>query len=308
MTPPTSLPPNSPMAERIAHVYPELTKALRQFANFVVAEPVNTARLSIHGVAAHVGVSVATANRLAHALGFDGYAEFRAELIRSFEPAFAPVERLVQNLNARSSASEVMIASLQEDIRNLEATIRRLSSDGCAATVRAILRARRVFVLGMSNGGHLAALIANGLDIYRDNIDSLWTAGGGATAARRLRRYGPEDLLIAIAFPRYMADTITIARDTRAQGVPILAITDSPSSPLASLTDLILYVTSDRQFASNSDASVLAVGEALVAAVMHGTPNAPAAADEHTRSMLRWLETHSTPGRMTAKRTVKKKS
>ncbi|MBV1825437.1 MurR/RpiR family transcriptional regulator [Komagataeibacter oboediens] len=296
MQPPTSLPPHSPMAERIARVYPDLTQALRDLADFVVDEPINAARLSIHDIAAHVGVSTATANRLARALGFSGYAAFRAELIRSFESAFVPVDRLIRNLNGRSNALEVMAASLQEDVRNIEATMRGLSAEGCSNAVQAILTARRIYVVGMENGSHLAAMLSNGLDIYRDNIDSVGITGGGAGAARRVRRYGSKDLVIAVAFPRYMADTITVARDARAQGARVMAITDSPASPLAALTDLVLYVTAERQFAANSDASVLAMMEALCAAVAHSTRGAADSANKYTRTILRWLDMESRPG------------
>ena len=296
MQPPTPLPPNSHMAERIAQAYPGLTQALRHLADFVVDEPINAARMSIHEIAAHTGVSVAPANRLARALGFAGYAAFRTELIRSFESAFAPVNRLIRNLHGRSSALEVMTAALHEDIRNIETTLRGLSADGCGRAVQAILDARRMYVVGMENGSHLAAMLSNGLDIYRENIDSVGMVGSGAGAARKVRRYDSRDLVIAVAFPRYMADTITIARDAGRQGATVMAITDGPASPLAALTDLVLYVTADRQFAANSDASVLAMMEALCAAVAHSTRNAVESANAYTHTILRWLDMDARPG------------
>ena len=66
--------------ERIAAVYPSLSDALKTFADYVVARPVEVARKSIQSASLEAGVSVASANRLARILGYSGYGEFRAEL------------------------------------------------------------------------------------------------------------------------------------------------------------------------------------------------------------------------------------
>lgn len=162
--------------------------------------------------------------------------------------------------------------------------------------MQAILDARRIYVVGMENGSHLAAMLSNGLDIYRENIDSVGMVGSGVGAARKVRRYDSRDLVIAVAFPRYMADTVTVARDAGRQGATVMAITDGPASPLAALTDLVLYVTADRQFAANSDASVLAMMEALCAGVAHSTRNAVESANAYTHTILRWLDMDARPG------------
>ena len=71
-----------------------------------------------------MGVSVATANRFARALDFDGYATFRAELVWGFEPLVAPVERLRGNLKRPTTAAEGFAIALDESRRNADATRR----------------------------------------------------------------------------------------------------------------------------------------------------------------------------------------
>ena len=78
------------VAQRIAQALPRLTRSHRQVADFVLEHPLQVATLPIDELAAAVGVSVATANRFARALDFDGYATFRAELVRGFESLVAP--------------------------------------------------------------------------------------------------------------------------------------------------------------------------------------------------------------------------
>ena len=86
--------PASTVAQRIAREMPRLTRSHRQVADFVLTRPLQVATLPIDELAEAAGVSVATANRFARALGYEGYANFRAELVRGFEPLIAPVEQL----------------------------------------------------------------------------------------------------------------------------------------------------------------------------------------------------------------------
>jgi DNA-binding MurR/RpiR family transcriptional regulator len=267
-----------------------MTGALRTFADFVLAEPIQVARMSIHAAVQVVGVSVATANRFARAIGFGGYAEFRDELIKGFETALEPVNRLEQQVSRASTSLEVFRASLGEDVRNVQKTLETLHADTCDQAVDLVLSARRIYVVGFDNAASLGAVLANGLGQFRDDVRSVSNAEGAFGAARYLSHFGASDLVAAIAFPRYIKDTIELARLARARGARVLAITDSHQSPLAAVADTSLYAFSARQLASVSNASALAVVEALVAAVAHCTPSSVRRAEEFTSLVLPWLE------------------
>ena len=92
--PMASTPKNPSMTQRIGRVLPKLTRSHREMADYVLAHPLQVATLPIDELAAAVGVSVATANRFARALEFEGYPQFRAALVLGFETALAPVEKL----------------------------------------------------------------------------------------------------------------------------------------------------------------------------------------------------------------------
>jgi len=287
---PARLPANSAVASRIATGYPRFTTALRRFADFILAEPLTAARLSVHAAGRAAGLSVASANRFARTLGYSGYPEFRSELIKSFEPAYEPVRRLSSNLRKRASSLEIIRESLELDIQNLECTLRDLSEAACERAVALILEARSIFVAGVDNSGHLAMLLANGLELYCQAVHAVSNAGGVVAGVRKLVHFGRNDLVIAIAFPRYLADTVSLTALAKQRGAKIIAITDRPSSPLVQFADVTLYVRAERQFAATSDASVLAVIEALCAAVAHSASDAEAAAVAYTEAALPWFE------------------
>lgn len=284
------LPQGGAISDKIAEHYPSLTGALRRLADFVLEQPLEVARMSIHAVVAKVGVSVASANRFATALGFDGYAAFRNGLIKSFESAFEPVDRLRKPLTEASTDLEVFSRSLQEDIDNLERTLQSLSAEKCSAAVDMILRADKVYIIGFDNGASLCSMLASGLEVSRGNVQAMSGQEGGAGAARRLFRYGPKDLVIAIALPRYFKDTIELTRFAKSQGTPILAITDGPRSPLVAISDLTLYCNIARSLGSTADTGVLALIEALKTAVARRAANSVETAEHFATFAFPWFE------------------
>jgi DNA-binding MurR/RpiR family transcriptional regulator len=113
--------------------------------------------------------------------------------------------------------------------------------------------------------------------------------GGPSHAARRLFTAARGDVLIAIAFPRYVDDTIVLARLARDHGLRVVAMTDSVTSPLAQVADLVLAIRAERRLAANCDTAVLAVIEALCDAVAHRAKRSVEAASGLTEFVLPWL-------------------
>jgi DNA-binding MurR/RpiR family transcriptional regulator len=267
------------VAQRIAQALPQLTPSHRQVADYVLERPLQVATLPIDELAATVGVSVATANRFARALGFDGYASFRAELVRGFEPLVAPVERLRGNLARPSTVAEVFAMALEESQGNIGATRQAMDPASCEAAVARVLGARTVFVAGFGASAWLAGLLHHGLDAYC----------GVTHGARALSRGGPQDLLVALTFPRYLTDTVALTDLARSQGIGVLALTDRPSSPIAPLADVALYAQTETRYRPNCETSVLALIEALTSAVALRAPHAYQAASKVVHAVMPWL-------------------
>lgn len=295
--PMATLPGNPSMAQRIARALPALTRSHRRIADYVLAHPLQAATMPIDDLAGTVGVSVATANRFARALEFDGYPQFRAALVLGFETTLAPVERLRSKLERCAAVADVFATALADIQHNIELTRQSLDADSCGQAVGAILKARRICVVGFGSSSWLAGLLQRSLDPYCENIQLLASIESSSFGAKVLTRLQSSDLLIAIAFPRYLADTVLLARRAREAGVPVLALTDRVTSPLAPLGSMTLYAHTDSQYFANSDASVLALIEALSSAVAHRAKGSLKAATQLAESVLPWLH-GSHPGRL----------
>ncbi|MDR1662446.1 MAG: MurR/RpiR family transcriptional regulator [Azoarcus sp.] len=286
-----SVPPSSPVPiwERIAKAMAEFTPSHRRMAEYVLAHSFHAATMSIDELAEATGVSVATANRFARGLGFSGFPAFRAELVRGFESALAPVERMRDELTRKASCAEVMAASLSDNLANLETIRQSLPADVCEQAVAALLGARRVLTVGFGDSGYLAGMLAHGLELYRPQVQSLASIGGVTHGVGTLFRLQPQDVVVPIAFPRYLKDTIVIARKAKEHGARIVALTDSPTSPLAPLGEPTLYVSAASRFAATSNSTIHAAIEALCAAVAHHARHSVKSAAALTEAVLPWL-------------------
>ncbi|MFJ2986909.1 MurR/RpiR family transcriptional regulator [Collimonas sp. NPDC087041] len=279
----------SAVAARIGKVYPELSKAHRKAADYVLANVFRAATMTIDELADAVGVSLATANRFAHALGFDGYPAFRAALVQGFASSLAPVEKLRDQVQRPATSAEIIAAALTADIQNLEATRRTLAPAQCDQAINMILNAERIYILGFGASGHLAGIMAHALEPYCRTVMSVAGPGGPSQAARQFFKIDQRDLVIALAFPRYVTDTLTLATRAKERNAQVLAITDTPTSPLVPLADITLYAQTERQLSPTSDAAALALIQAICDAVAHRANRSVHAASQMTEFVLPWL-------------------
>ncbi|SFB85257.1 transcriptional regulator, RpiR family [Polaromonas sp. OV174] len=284
-----TFPGNPSMAQRIGRVLPTLTRSHRLMADYVLAHPLQAATMPIDELAATLGVSIATANRFARALEFDGYPQFRAALVLGFETTLAPVEKLRSKLEQPATVADVFAEALEESQRNIERTRQAIDAQSCEQAVDAILAARRIYIVGFGASSWLGGLLQRNLDLYCHHVQLLASMEGSSQGARTLARLQPTDLLISIAFPRYISDTILLTRRARAAGVPVLALTDRVTSPVAPLAKVALYAHTDSQYFSNSETTVLALIEALCSAVAHRAKDSLKAATQLAESVLPWL-------------------
>ncbi len=277
------------IAIRIGRARPTLTRSHQQMADYVLAHPLQAATMPIDELAAAVGVSIATANRFARAVGLDGYPMLRAELVKGFEAMLAPIEKMRIKLEEPATIRDVFAAALEESQRNIAATREALDPAACEAAVQAIVGARRVYLAGYGASGWLAGLLQRGLDAYCDNVHLLAGVAGASYGGRLLSRMGPDDLLVAITYPRYVTDTIVLARGAFERGVRVLALTDSAQSPLVPFAHGCLFAQTENQYATNSESSALALIEALSSAVAHQSRESVKSVARMTETVLPWL-------------------
>lgn len=276
-----------------------LPPALAKVGAWALAYPFRTATLKIGELAAAAEVSVASVNRYATALGYEGYPEFRDDLLRAFESTFAPVEKLRAAVSRDTSNAEIMRESLTCDAANIARTLDLLQPEQCEEAIRLIRSAKRVYTCGMGDSAYMATFLADMLDPYVDQAIATVEFAGPERSIRRLMKVQPGDLMIAITTPRYSRRTVEHVQHCREQGARTLALTDSPDSPVVPLADVTLLAGADHGVLHSSTTGMMALIMALGAALARSGNNTVDRAADMAERILPYLHVVPKPDRGT---------
>ena len=294
------------VARTLGKLYPGLSKSHKKTADYVLANTFRAATMTIDELSEAAGISLATANRFARALGFDGYATFRAAMVADFASSLAPVEKLRHEVQKPATSAQIIAAALDNDMRNLEGTRQMLVAEHCDAAVDMILNADRIFVLGFGSSAFLAGIMAHALEPYCRTVLSVANVGGPSHTGRQFFKLDRRDLVIALAYPRYVTDTISLARRAVEKGARLIAFTDVPTSPLVPLADIAIYAQTERRLSPTSDAAALLLIQAVCDAVAHRAKRSVQAASAMTEFVLPWLYQPEQQPKSVVKKTAKK--
>lgn len=260
----------------------------RRLAEFVLRNPLAAAARPIDDLAAGAQVSPATISRFARDLGHPGFAGFRAALADAVGASLDPVGKLREGFG-RPGAASPAADSLAAARAHLEALADPQTAARLKALARRVAAARTVYTVGFGLSAHLAAMLALGLQPYREGVVNVVQYGGTEVAAGRLAAVGAGDLLLAISFPRYAADAVHLARFAREQGARIAAITDSVASPLARWSDDLITAPALHPVLSSSSLPGLALTEALTAEFVMSDPAHVARAERLSAALRKYL-------------------
>lgn len=275
------------LAARITSLYPSLSAGHRKAADFVLAHPLDTATMTIEGLAEKSGASTATVTRFVRALGYAGYGEFRASLSEALKHAMEPVRSLADAHGVVASPYATLIGTLHDQADNLDTAIAALDEAVVSRAVALLLGARRIFVIGAGASHHVATFLEEGLALYLD-ADVIFAASraGPARAIRHMLSAGPGDLVIAISMPRYSRTTLELCDFARKRAVPVLALTDSLTSPLAQIADLSIIAPAGNRLLPNSPSAIFALADALITVIAREKPDSADALKELSESLL----------------------
>jgi DNA-binding MurR/RpiR family transcriptional regulator len=253
------------LLQLVADRYPALSASHQKVARFMLGQTSSAAFMTIEELARAAGTSKSSVERFAQSLGFPGFPALKGQLADLVREALAPSEKLRAAVKQSGSPAETLRAVLTEDLANLQESLRAVSPAAFTRAVQALIRAERVFILGLGASAALAMLAAHRLSIFHGDVQLI--TGGGGQIYRKLIWLTRRDALLVISLPRYAREAVEATRFTRERRATILAVTDQPASPLTALADAALLARADRSTLVSSPVAALSVLDALVAAV-----------------------------------------
>jgi DNA-binding MurR/RpiR family transcriptional regulator len=263
----------------IARRHPDLSDRLRRIAEFAVQHPNDMALKTVAALATSIGVQPSSIIRFANGFGYDGFSEmqqvFRSRLVAEATPSYR--ERIASmhgaqarnkgNGSAGGEPAAVLSQFVADDIGALEELHDRTGARELAKAVALLAQAKSIHLLGQGRSFPVAFYLhyaLSRLDLRAFLVDSL-----AGTAARQARMATRDDVVIAISFKDYSPDVVTAVEEAAARKVPVIAITDSPLSPLATCSKVCFEIAERRDRPFRSLVAPMCLAESLVVSLGH---------------------------------------
>jgi DNA-binding MurR/RpiR family transcriptional regulator len=224
---------------RLAAAQPTLSPKMAQLAAYLSDRYVQAAFMSTRELAAAAGVSLATVVRFPVALGYPNFEALRASIQDRVNFDLTGVERLRTLPSANRSPSALLRRIIDADLESLRALAQTFSEPQVERIVETLRGAERVTIVGFRYVSPLTTYFGYSLSKIKPNVQSF--SRSDSSLYDRVRLMDAGDVLVAIAFARYPTDLVALVRYAHRLGVRVLAITDSPLSPVLPLAEVALF-------------------------------------------------------------------
>ena len=244
---------------------PTFSKGQKRIARYITDSYDKAAFMTANRLGKTVGVSESTVVRFAVDLGFDGYPSMQKAMREMVLNRLTSVQR-IEVANNRLGDQDVVSMVLHADMEKLRQTSETISREEFNAAVDAILKAKRVYILGVRSVAPLANFLGHYLNYMFNNVHVISGFSAGEMF-EKIVGVNADDVIIAFSFPRYSASTTKGARYCRSTGATVIGITDSKESPLGQCCDHVLLAKSDMVSLVDSLVAPLSLVNALIVAI-----------------------------------------
>ena len=255
------------LTERLARHHADLTGSERALAEALQRDYPHALLESATALAARNGTSASTVVRLFAKLGYASYAEAqreaRAEVTALLQTAG---QRAPVTIGAERTLQQCVDDALLHDQHNLAATRDGLNLAAFEAMATCLAQDKgRVHVLAQINSAPVGSWLALHLNMCRPGVQEL--GAGAMDTTDQLLWVQPDDVLLVFSIRRYASGPAKVAQHFRDAGAQVLAITDSPVAPVATLAHHHLQVHTSNASPCDSYTAACFLCNALVSAV-----------------------------------------
>ena len=226
--------------------YDNLSPHLQRLARFALDDPNAFALETVTKLAEAAEVQPSTLIRFAKEFGYSGFSDMQKVFkLRLIEGAPVYRERIYHHRTSlEEAAKDNPGAILQEftdaSIMCLERLRDTVPPEMLAEAIAMMSRADTIYVIGQRRAFPIASYLAYGLTRLERRCQLLDFVGG--MVPQQVATLRKTDLLVAIAFAEYTPAVVDVVTDAHIRGIPLLTVTDVPTSPLARHSDVYFCV------------------------------------------------------------------
>ena len=248
---------------------PNLTPELQKTAAYVLENPNEIGVSSIREIAAKAKVKPNSLVRMARRIGFEGYENFRQpfrEQIRHGNYVYRDQAKWLQSLSSGGVQDSIYAEGAAATIANMEKLYAINKSVDLKAAADEIVNARKTYVLGVGLVNAVATNFAYLANMAIDNVVSIPQEGSVPVDGQV--HADSQDVLLAMTFKPYRREVAEAVETARTQGVTIIAVSDSPASPIFEGADYQFQISVDTPLMFISTVALSALLESLMAFVI----------------------------------------
>ncbi len=230
----------------IQRQFDTLSPHLQRIAEYALADPDRFALQTVAQTAGEIGVQPSSLVRFAKWFDFSGFTElqqvYRARLTETADKFRDQVNEHRAALRESDAGDPKTMLNTFADSSILAINQMRheLAADKLRQAVNMLERARFIHVLGQRQAFPVAACLTQGLTKLGCRCQLLDTMAG--MLPQQVASLGELDLLVVIGLSDYSRAQLETVPEAHRRGVPVLAISNSPSDPLARNSSLNLMV------------------------------------------------------------------
>ena len=259
------------MAKSILHTIENnmssFSKGQKRIAGYILENYDKAAFMTASKLGKLVGVSESTVVRFASELGYDGYPSMQRALQEMIRSRLTSTQR-IQAAGDLLDRQDLLGAVLQSDIDKLREFVGEADRREFDNVVERIMQARHIYILGVRSSSFVAGYLNFYMHLLCENV-TLVQSNAAGEIFEQLFRIGPEDVMIAISFPRYSKVTMNTVKFAQDRGASIIAVTDNELSPVYQMSDAALLAPCEMISFVDSMVAPLSLINALLVALAH---------------------------------------
>ncbi len=236
------------LEKAIIEQFPSLSKRLQQIASHALDNPSELALETIAAVSQRAGVQPSSLIRFAKVFGFSGYSDMQRVFRLRLTDAMPDYKERLKSLNGTEVQGEDakdVNALLEQFVEADVVGLRRLQQNKRLGTLldqsfKLITDSETVYVVAHRRSFPIACYLAYALS--QMNVRNVLVDGVGGMFMQQVGHATNRDVIIAISSKAYSPDVAQVVREAKQRGVKVIAMTDSPLSPLAEHADVSLEV------------------------------------------------------------------
>lgn len=244
----------------------KFSKSQKRIAEYITNHYDNAAFMTAAKLAEVASVSESTVVRFAAELGYNGYPEFQRALRELIKNKLTPLQRMGITSN-KIGDEDILKKVVLSDIDKLKQTLDTVNSKDFENTIDSLTRARTVYILGARTCYSLASFLEIYLNMLLDNVKFV-AHNSSSDVFEQMYKIGPDDVLVAISYPRYSGRTLNAVKFASERGAKVIAITDSIASPIVDYASYSLIAGCDLGNFVDSLVAPLSLINALIVAIV----------------------------------------